>query len=239
MLNIHVHLGDTIHNYLYKAACDSYTWNGTTYTESGLYEQTFTSAQGCDSIVILDLTLGASSYVSPIHGESLIYYQTNGQYTYSIAPVEGCFGYEWSIDGPWTIQFSPDSPECIVNITSPGTATLKVRVYTACGSVERTLFINHDARPDIVIYPNPTQGEFNIVLYGMEGESVVVIYDYLGQLIGRFHVDADIHGTLVPYSLAGKAAGIYMVSAINRYHKVTKKVIKSTPSSFGIFDWDW
>ena len=55
-----------------------------TYTESGLYEQTFTSAQGCDSIVILDLTLGASSYVSPIHGESLIYYQTNGQYTYSI-----------------------------------------------------------------------------------------------------------------------------------------------------------
>ena len=239
LLNIHVHLGDTIHNYLYKAACDSYTWNGTTYTESGLYEQTFTSAQGCDSIVILDLTLGASSYVSPIHGESLIYYQTNGQYTSSIAPVEGCFGYEWSIDGPWTIQFSPDSPECIVNITSPGTATLKVRVYTACGSVERTLFINHDARPDIVIYPNPTQGEFNIVLYGMEGEAVVVIYDYLGQLIGRFSVDADIHGTLVPYSLAGKAAGIYMVSAINRYHKVTKKVIKSTPSSFGIFDWDW
>ena len=239
LLNIHVHLGDTIHNYLYKAACDSYTWNGTTYTESGLYEQTFISAQGCDSIVILDLTLGASSYVSPIHGESLIYYQTNGQYTYSIAPVEGCFGYEWSIDGPWTIQFSPDSPECIVNITSPGTATLKVRVYTACGSVERTLFINHDARPDIVIYPNPTQGEFNIVLYGMEGESVIVIYDYIGQLIGRFSVDADIHGTLVPYSLAGKAAGIYMVSAINRYHKVTKKVIKSTPSSFGIFDWDW
>ena len=239
LLNIHVHLGDTIHNYLYKAACDSYTWNGTTYTESGLYEQTFTSAQGCDSIVILDLTIGASSYVSPIHGESLIYYQTNGQYTYSIDPVDGCFGYEWSIDGPWPIQFSPDSPECTVNIYSPGTATLKIRVYTECGYVERTLFINHDARPDIVIYPNPTQGEFNIVLYGMEGESVIVIYDYLGQLIGRFSVDADIHGTLVPYSLAGKAAGIYMVSAINRYHKVTKKVIKSTPSSFGIFDWEW
>ncbi|MBQ1647752.1 MAG: VCBS repeat-containing protein, partial [Bacteroidales bacterium] len=70
LLNLHVHLGDTIHNYLYKAACDSYTWNGTTYTESGIYEQTFTSAQGCDSIVILDLTIGASSYVSPIHPSS-------------------------------------------------------------------------------------------------------------------------------------------------------------------------
>jgi hypothetical protein len=239
LLNIHVHLGDTIHNYLYKAACDSYTWNGTTYTESGLYEQSFTSAQGCDSIVILDLTIGASSYVSPIHGESLIYYQTNGQYTYSIDPVDGCFGYEWSIDGPWPIQFSPDSPECTVNIYSPGTATLKVRVYTECGYVERTLFINHDARPDIVIYPNPTQGDFNIVLYGMRGEAVIVIYDYLGQFIGRFSVDTDLEGIVVPCSLAGKAAGMYLVTVINHYDMITKKVIKKTPSSYGFYNWDW
>lgn len=239
LLNIHVHLGDTIHNYLYKAACDSYTWNGTTYTESGLYEQSFTSAQGCDSIVILDLTIGASSYVSPIHGESLIYYQTNGQYTYSIDPVEGCFGYEWSLDGPWPIQFSPDSPECTVNIYSPGTATLKIRVYTECGYVERTLFINHDARPDIVIYPNPTQGEFNIVLYGMRGEAVIVIYDYLGQFIGRFSVDTDLEGIVVPCSLAGKAAGMYLVTVINHYDMITKKVIKKTPSSYGFYNWEW
>lgn len=239
LLNIHVHLGDTIHNYLYKAACDSYTWNGTTYTESGLYEQSFTSAQGCDSIVILDLTIGASSYVSPIHGESLIYYQTNGQYTYSIDPVDGCFGYEWSIDGPWPIQFSPDSPECTVNIYSPGTATLKIRVYTECGYVERTLFINHDARPDIVIYPNPTQGEFNIVLYGMRGEAVIVIYDYLGQFIGRFSVDTDLEGIVVPCSLAGKAAGMYLVTVINHYDMITKKVIKKTPSSYGFYNWEW
>ena len=239
LLNIHVHLGDTIHNYLYKAACDSYTWNGTTYTESGLYEQTFTLAQGCDSIVILDLTIGASSYVSPIHGESLIYYQTNGQYTYSIDPVDGCFGYEWSLDGPWPIQFSPDSPECAVNIYSPGTATLKVRVYTECGYVERTLFINHDARPDVVIYPNPTQGDFNIVLYGMRGEAVIVIYDYLGQFIGRFSVDTDLEGIVVPCSLAGKAAGMYLVTVINHYDMITKKVIKKTPSSYGFYNWEW
>ncbi len=229
----------TTHTYLSKTVCDSYTWNGTTYTESGIYEQTFTAEQGCDSIVVLDLTVEASSYVSPIHGESLIYYQTNDTFTYNIDPVTGCFGYEWSLEGPWSINFSPDSPECTVNVTSPGTATLKVRVYTECGYVERHLFINHDAHPDIVVYPNPTKGEFNIVLYGMQGEAVIVVYDYLGQFIDRFGVDTNLEGTIVPYSLAGKAAGVYLICAMNHYEKVTKKVIKETPSSYGLFNWDW
>ena len=93
--------------------------------------------------------------------------------------------------------------------------------------------------PNVVIYPNPTQGEFNIVLSGMQGEAVIVIYDYLGQFIGRFSVDTDIEGIVVPYSLAGKAAGIYMVTVFNHYQMITKKVIKETASSYGIYDWDW
>jgi hypothetical protein len=239
LMTVHVHLGDAIYTSQYKSVCTSYTWNGITYDESGIYEQTFTSAQGCDSIVILDLTIRASSYVSPIYGESLIYYQTNGIYTYSIDTVEGCFGYEWSLDGPWSITSSPDSPECNVNINSPGVGTLKVRVYTECGFIERTLYINHDARPDVVIYPNPTQGDFNIVLYGMQGEAVIVIYDYLGQFIGSFQVDTNLQGVVVPYSLAGKAAGVYLVAVNNDFRTITKKVVKLTPSSHGIYDWDW
>ena len=239
IVTLYLNIGQQVFNHLAVSTCDSYTWNGTTYTESGLYEQTFATAQGCDSVVILDLTIKASSHVSQIHGESLIYYQTTGTYSYSIDPVEGCFGYEWNIDGPWSISASPDSPECTVNINSPGTATLKVRVYTECGVIERSLYINHDARPNIVIYPNPTQGEFNIVLYGMEGEALIVIYDYLGQLIERYTIDTDIQGTVVPYSLAGKAAGVYLVTVVNHYNIVTKKVVKDTASSYGFYNWDW
>ena len=237
LVNIHVQLGDQIFNNLAVSTCDSYNWNGITYNQTGVYSQTFPSSQGCDSIVILDLTIKNSANVSSIHGESLIYYQTNGVYTYNIDAVDGCFGYEWSIDGPWDLTFSPESPECTVNINSPGTATLKVRVYTECGYIERTLFINHDARPDIVIYPNPTKGEFNIVLYGMQGEAVIVIYDYLGQFIDRLNVNTDLEGTVVPYSLAGKAAGVYLINVMNNHEKVCKKVIKETASSYGMFLW--
>ena len=239
IVTLYLNVGQQIFTNIAVSTCDSYSWNGITYDASGIYQQTFTSAQGCDSIVILDLTVKASAYVSPIHGESLIFYQTNGNFTYSIDPVEGCFGYDWTIDGPWSITTAPDSPECVVNINSPGNAILKVRVYTECGFIERAIQINHDERPNVVIYPNPTQGEFNIVLSGMQGEAVIVIYDYLGQFIGRFSVDTDIQGTVVPYSLAGKAAGIYMVTVFNHYQMITKKVIKETASSYGIYNWDW
>ena len=239
IVTLYLNIGSQIMTNLVVSTCDSYTWNDTTYTETGIYDQTFTSVQGCDSIVILDLTIKGTSYVSPIYGESLIYYQTNGDFTYSVDPVPGCFGYDWNIDGSWSITTSPDSPECVVHINSPGTATLNLRVYTVCGYIDRTLFINHDARPSIVIYPNPTKADFNLVLFGMEGTAYIVIYDYLGQLIDRFNVEASVGGTTVPYSLAGKAAGVYLVSVTNNYYSVAKKVIKETASSHGFYNWEW
>ena len=39
------------------AAGNLYEWNGTVYTESGIYEFSYESAAGCDSVVILDLTI--------------------------------------------------------------------------------------------------------------------------------------------------------------------------------------
>ncbi|MBP5206076.1 MAG: fibrobacter succinogenes major paralogous domain-containing protein [Bacteroidales bacterium] len=36
---------------------DSYTWNGQTYSESGDYTQTFSTVNGCDSVVTLHLTI--------------------------------------------------------------------------------------------------------------------------------------------------------------------------------------
>jgi len=41
------------------SACDSYTWpsNDQTYTQSGTYTQTVQSANGCDSVITLNLTL--------------------------------------------------------------------------------------------------------------------------------------------------------------------------------------
>ena len=239
LYSINVNIGEAVYHNMTKTACDNYTWNGATYTQSGTYVQTFTTPDGCDSIVSLDLTIFPAPYVSTIIGETMIHYKTNGQFTYNIEPVEGCFGYEWSISNDWTINYSPDAPECTVNINSPDTATLTVRVYTYCGYVERSIFINHDSRPNVVIYPNPTDGDFNIVLYGMRGKAVIVIYDYLGQYIGRFSVDTDLEGIVIPYSLVGKAAGVYLVVVHNDFDTITKKVVKIRPATHYFYNWEW
>jgi hypothetical protein len=43
-----------------QTACDSYTWNGQTYFQSGTYTHLESSQQGCDSTVTLSLTINSA-----------------------------------------------------------------------------------------------------------------------------------------------------------------------------------
>ena len=52
-----VHVYEGYSETISETACDGYTWNGTTYTQSGTYTYYGQTAPGCDSIVILNLTI--------------------------------------------------------------------------------------------------------------------------------------------------------------------------------------
>ena len=80
-------------------ACDSYEWNGQSYTESGDYTYTTVAANGCDSIVTLHLTInnseiGATEYVTICYGETYTWngqtYSTEGEYSIVLSNVNGC-----------------------------------------------------------------------------------------------------------------------------------------------------
>lgn len=217
------------------SACDPYTWNDTTYTESGIYQRVFTSIHGCDSIATLQLRIGEGPEVSEIQGPEGIYYHVNELQTYSIDSVPDAFGYEWRIDNAnWPLSYEPDSPQCDVGVYTKGTATLTVRVYNMCGFTEKSILIHHDLEPGIKIYPNPNNGKFDIQLFGIEGRTLIEVHDYLGQLIDRFEVQSILNGLTVPYSLSGKAAGVYVVTITNGYEHYNKKVIKESGGSYGI-----
>nr|MBS0038426.1 gliding motility-associated C-terminal domain-containing protein [Saprospiraceae bacterium] len=76
----------------------TFVWNGVEYSEQGLYTQVFTSNMGCDSTVILDLSVGPlqSDTISAeiCEGEHYLFYgneySTTGQYTHSIEVEDGC-----------------------------------------------------------------------------------------------------------------------------------------------------
>ena len=79
-----------------ETACDSFAWNGVTYTESGDYTQTFTNAAGCDSVVTLHLTLyfAESAEFAETACDSFAWngvtYTESGNYTQAFTNASGC-----------------------------------------------------------------------------------------------------------------------------------------------------
>ena len=59
------------------AACNSYTWNGTTYKSSGIYTKTFVTASGCDSVATLNLQIPKPTYTFT-KTDSICYGTTTG-----------------------------------------------------------------------------------------------------------------------------------------------------------------
>jgi hypothetical protein len=80
----------------FETACDSYTWNDSVYTLSGDYTQTFTAANGCDSVVTLHLTINQSvaELVEATECDSYIWndsvYTQSGDYTQTFTNANGC-----------------------------------------------------------------------------------------------------------------------------------------------------
>ncbi len=58
---LHLTVNDTYSDTTYVHACGSYTWRGDDYTETGVYPVGLTSICGCDSTVVLKLTVDAPS----------------------------------------------------------------------------------------------------------------------------------------------------------------------------------
>lgn len=79
---LHLTINHSVTELVEVTECDSYTWNDSTYTQSGTYQQTFTAANGCDSTVTLNLTIN-HSVTEPVEVTiceyELPYHYVNGQ----------------------------------------------------------------------------------------------------------------------------------------------------------------
>lgn len=76
--------------------CNSYIWNGITYTESGIYKHHYNNINGCDSLMVLELTINHSSTSS----DSITLVEN--QLPYHFIPSDTVFG----INSPEEFQFT-------------------------------------------------------------------------------------------------------------------------------------
>ena len=77
--------------------CDSYTWGGVPYTESGIYTRRLFNMSGCDSVVTLHLTVNYSNEgdTVAVACDRYDWYEhtnltTSGDYTHAFMNVAGC-----------------------------------------------------------------------------------------------------------------------------------------------------
>ena len=142
VITINLTINGSLVNQMIASACYSYTLNGQTYTSTGLYTQNLpgAAANGCDSTIILDLTLtgfvlasitetACDSYT--INGTT---YATSGTYveTFVGGSVNGC-------DSIVTIDLTIlNSTYNTITDVACDTYTLNGQTYTSSGSYTQT-----------------------------------------------------------------------------------------------------
>ena len=139
------------------AACESYTWHGTTYTTSGTYTYNTTTAAGCDRLETLHLTISdvieteftqqvCNSYTW--NGQT---YNTSGNYTQQFVSVQGCDSIvtlHLTISDAIQTEFSQQACE---NFTWNGTT------YDASGDYTNVIPTPGTARLTPVRAPTPSK----------------------------------------------------------------------------------
>ena len=77
-------------------SCGTFTWNGIEYTEEGVYEQTLQSIHGCDSTVVMHLTM-VDAYKVEVEQNACDSYEWGGQtitesgvYEHLFTSINGC-----------------------------------------------------------------------------------------------------------------------------------------------------
>ena len=154
LVTLNLSLGNDYTNTDVVSACDSYVWpaNGVTYTTDGFYTASFLTAEGCDSILNLDLTINSSStasisltacdlYTWPLNGNS---YASSGIYIATIPNAAGCDSIVTlnltiiNSTGSSEVVSTCDSyfwPETGVTYTASGTYTSTLTNSIGCDSI--------------------------------------------------------------------------------------------------------
>ncbi|MFT5859847.1 MAG: hypothetical protein ACI865_001953, partial [Flavobacteriaceae bacterium] len=161
-----------------QVACDTYTWplNSTTYTSSiSSPTVTLTNAAGCDSIVTLDLTINSvsdnttslSSNTIQANNTIASYVWLNCDNNFAVIPGETNQSYTPSANGNYAVELIENG--CMDT--------------SACVAITTIGIIENDFGKDLLVFPNPTDGNFSIDLGANYATVEVTISESKGKLI--------------------------------------------------------
>ena len=183
---------------LNESACDSYTLNGQTYTQSGTYTQVIPNGSGCDSTITLNLSMDFSPITPVITLTNGVNMTTPAQANVSLqwincsdlTPIAGATGT--------TFTASMNGVYAVVASNACGSDTSECSTINSVG-------ISDLSGAEISVFPNPTDGVLQVqVSTSMLGQTWK-LYDIRGRLV----VDGNIETESTTLSMEQLSRGTY------------------------------
>lgn len=198
-------------------ACDSLTWiDGITYTSNNntaTYNLVGGAANGCDSIVTLNLTINSVSDITtslsfPVitaNNSSATYQWLNCDSNYSIIPGQTSQSFTVAANGNYAVELTENG--CVDT--------------SNCVSVQTTGVINYQSENQLILYPNPSaSGNFSIQLNKALNHATIQVLDLNGRVIyAKQHNTTNINLDL------NQPTGVYVLQVETDKWKETRKLV--------------
>ncbi|MCD4679891.1 MAG: T9SS type A sorting domain-containing protein, partial [Bacteroidales bacterium] len=173
-------------------ACDSYFWtvDGNTYTNSGVYSSTLTNVAGCDSTIILNLTIRTVDTSVTVNSTTIT------------ANATGAY-YQW-IDCSTMLPISGEVNQSYT-ATANGSYAVIINEYgctdtSFCYSITTVGILENTFESLFSIYPNPTTGQLTITFKETYDQITLTVKNIGGKFISstvikeKEKVTLDIEG---------------------------------------------
>lgn len=201
----------------YVTACAPYVWgvNGTSYTISGQYTETFSAANGCDSTIILNLTIAPNltaditantdGSLSTTFGGMVNWYDCDND---QVLSGETGTSFIPTSNGNYAVIVSDGGMSC------PDTSNCLLVDYVGLNSVTMDAIL--------VMTPNPTTGKIAISMSGAFDQVSLQIVDAQGKVVYASQlIENDTH--IVDMKVE---PGVYFVKATTPTNTFTERLVK-------------
>lgn len=220
--------------------CDVAVWDSLTFEESGIYTLSYVTAEGCDSIIELNVDLNHR----PLFEIQGLHYPIGGSETY-ISVNEYSIELDnpktvldtvlWQIDCPnWDVVPHGKGERCTLYIYTfvTDTVMLHATAINQCGTIHEEFFIRAsyfavDEQVDescFEVMPNPTNGNLTLHFDGLQGIVEIKVYNSQGQQMDAFTVDASQYHEKA-YIMSGMRNGMYFFVLKDERRNWIRKVV--------------
>ncbi len=196
-------------------ACDSFVINDTlVFTSTSFRTVTFINASGCDSIVVLDITINPRPQAAVTRNGATLNAGGSGNYQWI-----NCDG-NTAIAGATAQQYTPvASGRYAVVVTSADCSdTSDCIEWNNTNAVQETGVYNN-----VNLYPNPATGQVTIRSKQPWNNATITLMNTIGQTLEEY---ANLKGNIITIDITRYPVGIYIIEISEANEAVRLKLTK-------------